>query len=84
MACSDTAVTSAAAKITPTTNTFSLSVPFIVNTQAIATGQEVILKWKPTDINKRKNVAADTKNAFHQIQKQDKKQRRAKANGAGA
>ena len=84
MACAFTAVTSAAAKIIPATNTFSLSVPFIVNTQAIAMGQEVILKWKPTDINKRKVVAADTENAFDQFQQQDKKQRRAKAKSAGA
>ena len=82
MACSFSAVTSSAAKVPPTTNTFSLSVPFIVNTQAIEMGKEVILKWKPTD-NKRKHAAADT-NAFDQIAQRDKRQRRAKAKGAGA
>ena len=77
MACSFSAVTSAAAEVPPTTNTFSLSVPFLVNTQAIEVGKEVILKWKPTD-NKKKHGVADT-NAFDQILHKDKKQRRAKA-----
>ena len=81
VACSFSAVTSATAKAAPTTNTFSLSVPFIVNTHAIEAGKEVILKWTPA-FNKRKNGAADT-TAFDQILQQDKKQRRAKANGAG-
>jgi hypothetical protein len=84
VACSFSAVTSAAAKVPPTTNTFSLSVPFIVNTQAIEMGKEVILKWKPTE-NKRKIVdgAADT-TVFDQLHKQDKRQRKAKIKGAGA
>ena len=81
-ACAFKAVTSAAATVPPTTNTFSLSVPFIINTQAIEAGKEVILKWRPTD-SQRKTGAADT-NAFDQILQQDKKQRRAKAKGAGA
>ena len=67
MACSFNAVTSAAVGVPPTTNTFSLSVPFIVNTQ-VGMGKEVILKWKPTD-NKKRNAAAD--NAFDQIAQQD-------------
>ena len=82
VACPFNAVTSAAATVPPTTNTFSLSMPFIVNTQAIEAGKEVILKWRPTD-SKRETGAADT-NAFDQILQQDKKQRRAKAKGAGA
>ena len=49
MACCFKAVTSAAAEIRPSTNTFSLSVPFLVNTQAIEVGKEVILKWKPKE-----------------------------------
>jgi len=81
MACSFSAVTSGAAKVPPATHTYSLSVPFIVNTQTIEMGQEVILKWIPT-VNKRKaTVAADT-NVFDQIVQQDRKQRRAKAKGA--
>ena len=82
MACSFKAVTSAAAKVSPTCSTCSLSVPFIVNTQPIEMGKEVILKWKEKD-NKRKNDAAPTI-AFDQILQQDKKQRRAKAKSAGA
>ena len=83
MACDFNAVTSAAdAEVPPATNTFSLSVPSIVNTQAIEMGKEVILKWKPTDNNMR-NAAADT-NAFDHIAQQDTRQRRAKVKGAGA
>jgi hypothetical protein len=82
MACSFDAVTTAAARVSPTCNTCSLSVPFIVNTQPIEMGKEVILKWKEKD-NKRKNDAAPTI-AFDQILQQDKKQRRAKAKSAGA
>ena len=71
MTCSFSAVTSSAAKVPLTTNTFSLPVPLIVNTQAIEIGKDVILKWKPTE-NKKRHAAADT-NAFDQIAKQDKK-----------
>ncbi len=81
VACSFKAVTSAVVTVPPETNTFTVSVPFIRNTDRIAAGQEVILKWKPKD--KRKADAADT-NAFDQILQQDKKQRRAKAKGSGA
>ena len=76
-------MTSAAATVPPTTNTFSLSVPFIVNTRAIEVGKEVILEWRPTEDIERKNNDAAGTNAFDQILQQDKK-RRAKAKGAGA
>ena len=46
------------------------------------TGNDVLLKWKPTD-NKKRKAAAGT-NAFDQIAQQDKRQRRAMAKGAGA
>ena len=77
VACSFRAVTSAAANVPPATNTFAVSVPFIVNTKTIEMGDEVLLKWKPT-LPKRKTCAADT-NAFDQILQQDKKQIRADA-----
>ena len=80
VACSFRAMTSAAVTIAPETNTFTVSVPFIRNTQTISAGEEVILNWKPP--SKRK-TAAHAKNAFDQILQQDKKQRIAKAKGGG-
>ena len=77
-ACSYKAVTSGGAQVLPITDTFSVSVPFIVNTQAIAMGEEVILKWKPQE-SKRKHVAV-APNAFDQIRQQDRRERKAKTN----
>ena len=75
MACSFCAVTSSAANVPLATNTFSLSVPFIVNTQPIQAGKEVILTWTPT-ANKRKESSSTSENAFDQILRKDKKERR--------
>ena len=59
-----------AVSIPPATDTFTVSMPFIRNTQTIEAGAEVILKWKPT--NKRKTCAGDS-NAFDQLLQQEKK-----------
>ena len=80
MACSFNAVTSAAAEVHPTCSTWSLSVPFIVNTQAIEVGKEVILKWKPTDTKRKKDAAGTI--VFDQILQKDRMQRMAKAKRA--
>ena len=83
-ACAFKAVISGAATIPPITNTFSVSMPFIVNTHAIEAGQEVILQWRPTNTKRKNNDAAGTC-ALDQILQQEKR-RRAKAaiKGAGA
>ena len=85
-ACAFKAVISGAATIPPITNTFSVSMPFIVNTHAIEAGQEVILQWRrPPSIKRKKGDAASTC-ALDQILQQDLKRRKAKAaiKGAGA
>ena len=77
-ACSFTSVSCTAAQFDPTANTFAVSLPFIVNTKFISMGEEVILKWKrKDDQSKRKRDQPDT-NAFDEIAKEDKRQRRAK------
>ena len=81
MACSFKPLASAVAVLAPFTNTFSVSLPCIVNMRKIEAGGEVILKWKPPP-EKRKNPAPET-NAFDQIAQIDKKQRREKAKGMG-
>ena len=82
MACDFKAVSTTGAPVRPTTDTFSLTVPCIVNTVAIEAAEEVILKWKPLE-NKRKQGAGPT-TAFDQLRQQEKKQRRAKPKGAAA
>ena len=74
-ACSFRAVSSTVVTVLPATDTFSLSVPFIVNTQPIQAGKEVILTWTPT-ANKRKESSSTSENAFDQILRKDKKERR--------
>ena len=78
MACSFKPLASAVAVLAPFTNTFSVSLPCIVNMQKIKAGGEVILKWEPPP-EKRNNPAPET-NAFDQIAKTLRK-RRAKAKG---
>ena len=60
----------------PTTDTFNVSVPFIVNTQAIHMNQEVIVKTKPIATGKKKEKAPATVSAFDQLAQNDKKKRR--------
>ena len=81
MACSFQPLSSAVAALAPATDTFTVTLPCIVNMQPIAIGGEVILKWKPPP-EKRTNPATET-NAFDQIAQHDKKKRREKANSMG-
>ena len=81
MACSFKPLASAVAALAPFTNTFSVSLPCIVNMQKIKAGDEVILKWKPPP--EKRPCPAPTTNAFDQIAKTFKKQRMAKAKGMG-
>ncbi len=72
MACSLQALARGQAKVGHATNTFSVSLPILVNTLPIKAGEEVILKWKtkPEKIIRRPAVSA-----FTQLVKTDKRQR---------
>ena len=60
-----------------TTSTFKVLMPFIINTQPIDAGKEVILKWKPTPKKPAKRQA--DANAFDQIKRQQEQQNKKKA-----
>ena len=78
MACDFKAVPTTGAPVRPTTDTFSLTVPCIVNAGTISMGEEAESKWKPSE-NKRKH-GAGTATVFDQLRQEEKKQRRAKPN----
>ena len=81
MACSFKPLSSAVAELTPSTETFSVSVPCIVNTRPIEAGAEVVLKWRLQQRNdKRKNEGSE-ETAFDQLAHKAKTQARAKAKG---
>lgn len=81
MACSFKPLSSAVAELSPFTQTFSVSVPCIVNTKPIESGAEVVLKWKPQQRkDKRKNEGSE-ETAFDQLVHNAKKQARAKQKG---
>ena len=71
MACSFQPLSSAVAALAPATDTFTVTLPCIVNMQPIVAGGEVILKWKPPP-EKRTNPATET-NAFGHIAHDDNK-----------
>ena len=77
MACSFQPLSSAVAALAPATDTFTVTLPCIVNMQPIVARGEVILKWKPPP-EKRTNPATET-NAFDQIAHNDKRRKRVKA-----
>ena len=72
MACSFQPLSSGVVALALATDTFTVTLPCIVNMQPIAIGGEVILKWKPPP-EKRKNTATET-NAFDHIANNGKKQ----------
>ena len=81
IACSFKPLSSAVAELTPSTETFSVSVPCIVNTRPIEAGAEVVLKWRLQQRNdKRKNEGSE-ETAFDQILHKAKSHFRAKAKG---
>ena len=81
MACSFKPLSSAVAELTRSTETFSVSVPCIVNTRPIEAGAEVVLKWRLQQRNdKRKNEGSE-ETAFDQLAHRAKTQARAKAKG---
>ena len=76
MACSFQASGVGRANVAPLTNTFSLSLPIIVNTLPIKAGNEVILKWNMPALKK---TLSRPVSAFTQLQEADKRQRTSKA-----
>ena len=62
--------------LAPATDTFTVSMPFIVNTRDIQMNQEVILKANPIATGKKKDKTPPTVSAFDQLAQQDKKKRR--------
>ena len=79
MACSFKPLSSAVAEIAPSTETFSVSVPCIVNTKPIEAGAEVVLKWRMQQRNVKRQMEPQT--AFDQLSIRAKKAR-AKAKGS--
>ena len=79
MADSFQALVKANAKVGLATRFFSVSLPCIVNTLPTEANKEVILRWKP--LLEKKKLVAQVPTAFDLIALQDKKQRRAKAQG---
>ena len=62
-------------KLSPAAETYTVSVPCIVNTKKIAMGQEVILKGQPKSTKKSQNKTRPAQNAFDQINKSEKKRK---------
>ena len=56
------------------TNTYKVSLPFIVNTQPIEAGQEVVLKWSSAAKKKEKAVKRE-RTAFDQLKTAQKRSR---------
>ena len=73
------ALVKVSATVGPATRSFSVSLPCIINTLPIEANKEVILKLKP--LPEKKKFVAQASTAFDLIALQDKKQRRAKAQG---
>ena len=85
-ACSLKSLSSEGAELAPFAETFSVSVPCIVNTLPIEMDKEVILKGKPKPKDKRKSGSAGSteETAFDQLVVNDRKQRRVKAKAKAA
>ena len=84
IACAMRSLSSQDAELAPFAETFSVSVPCIVNKLPIETGKEVILKGNPRPKDKRKaeSSAPTEETAFDQLFVNDRKQRRVKAREA--
>ena len=81
MACSFDGTPGDAAPLTPATDTYTVSVPWIVNTKQIRAGEVVIVKGNPKTL-KKKAPPPEERNttAFDQIAKREKKKARPTAN----
>ena len=76
MACSFQGLEAGRATVAPLTDTFSVSLPILVNNLAIKAGNEVILKWKTVPEKKKSPPVVS---AVTQLQQAEKRQRTAKA-----
>ena len=80
MACSFKPLSSAVAELAPSTETFSVSVPCIVNTRPIEAGDEVVLTWRLRQRKEKRKI--EEENAYDQLVRRVRTQARPKAKGA--